>query len=725
MKFQKIHLTVICALASVLLILSMASAESGIGNRQIFVGTSARALGMGSAFTAGPISGDSFVWNPSALGFLSGMELSLVGLSLADESGNREGAFSLAVNPKQLGIATENIGSLAIASWFDGWGYDAEKRRIMLVGYGLPLGKDFAVGANIRHHRLNRALRTTQLGWSFDLGFLFSHKLASLGNQVAVGLTFEDLGGHIWENGRLVEKIPPVTRLGTTYSLNKDMTLSADLALHNDKQFDWRDRFRAHLGAEHWFFKQQVGIRIGYTAITTADRFTKGEWSRGFSLRSGAGQLDYAYVSGGELEQGIHWISATLRWGGKVIKAPIPQPPTAPPAETPPMQPPPITMPQPILSNLSVSEAAISPNGDGIQDLTLFDFDIADEKAWQLEIRDRYGKVVQTYSGVGMPLTPIQRDGRDTAGNLVRDGTYTTELIYLDADGKRQPQSQRKVTVDTIPPKLEISVDPLILAAPDGAQSNDGSTSDSLAVHVPTLHVKTSDRHPIAHWEMTFLDKTGNVIDRMSEDGEPPDTIVWNNWRKHHLSSPPNAEYRYSLTVQDVAGNYTTREAALRLIDQRQKDPFMSEKEEKERQAQRASGEEHEIVLTLPGVAFDSNSYEIKYEYRASLEKVAQTIADYPDAQVIIAGHTDDVGEASYNLELSFQRANAVMAYLVNEFGIAPSRLSAIGYGEERPIADNSTESGRQQNRRVEIVLKVKGTSRPSESLKGREGADE
>jgi outer membrane protein OmpA-like peptidoglycan-associated protein len=322
---------------------------------------------------------------------------------------------------------------------------------------------------------------------------------------------------------------------------------------------------------------------------------------------------------------------------------------------------------------------------------------------------------------------------------LVRDGTYTTELIYLDADGKRQPQSQRKVTVDTIPPALEISVDPLILAAPDGAQSNDGSTSDSLAVNVPTLHVKTSDRNPIAHWELEILDKAGNVIDRMSDDGEPPDTIVWNNWRKippsplekgvgGDLPLSPNAEYRYSLTVQDVAGNYTTREAALPLIDHGQKDPPANEEEGKELLEQREAvedGEEREIVLTLPGVAFDSNSYEIKYEYRASLEKVAQTIADYPDAQVIIAGHTDDVGEATYNLELSFQRASSVMAYLINEFGIAPSRLSAIGYGEERPIADNSTESGRQQNRRVEIVLKVKGASRPTESLKGRDGSDE
>ena len=74
------------------------------------------------------------------------------------------------------------------------------------------------------------------------------------------------------------------------------------------------------------------------------------------------------------------------------------------------------------------------------------------------------------------------------------------------------------------------------------------------------------------------------------------------------------------------------------------------------------------------------------------------------------------MGESSYNLELSRKRANAVMTYLVNEFAISPSRLSAIGYGEDRQIADNNTEANRSKNRRVEIVLLTVKDSRVVEA---------
>jgi uncharacterized repeat protein (TIGR01451 family) len=111
------------------------------------------------------------------------------------------------------------------------------------------------------------------------------------------------------------------------------------------------------------------------------------------------------------------------------------------------------------------------------------------------------------------------------------------------------------------------------------------------------------------------------------------------------------------------------------------------------------------VVWTLPEVAFDSDSHEIKSEYRQSLEQAAQAIAANPDAQFTIEGHTDDVGEESYNLELSRKRADAVKTYLVNEFGMNASQISAIGFGEEQPLVDNDSENNRQKNRRVEIRL--------------------
>ena len=86
------------------------------------------------------------------------------------------------------------------------------------------------------------------------------------------------------------------------------------------------------------------------------------------------------------------------------------------------------------------------------------------------------------------------------------------------------------------------------------------------------------------------------------------------------------------------------------------------------------------------------------------LDEIAQAMKDHPNWKVEIQGHTDNVGSASYNKKLSRRRAFAVYKYLISR-GISPSRLTYVGYGEERPIADNSTPEGRAVNRRVEFHI--------------------
>lgn len=103
-------------------------------------------------------------------------------------------------------------------------------------------------------------------------------------------------------------------------------------------------------------------------------------------------------------------------------------------------------------------------------------------------------------------------------------------------------------------------------------------------------------------------------------------------------------------------------------------------------------------------------SFEIKQENidRGDKEKLAVVgtfMNKYPDTTAVIEGHTDNVGTNEYNQKLSQERADSVVSYLVNELHVAPSRLSAVGYGETRPIADNSTMEGRQANRRIEAVI--------------------
>jgi len=108
--------------------------------------------------------------------------------------------------------------------------------------------------------------------------------------------------------------------------------------------------------------------------------------------------------------------------------------------------------------------------------------------------------------------------------------------------------------------------------------------------------------------------------------------------------------------------------------------------------------------ITLHG-EFDINSAEIRPEYRDEIARVADFMKKYPTTSAVIEGHTDNVGSADYNLDLSQRRAEAVVNYLVENLGIERSRLSAKGYGLTRPIADNATDEGRQKNRRMEAII--------------------
>lgn len=100
---------------------------------------------------------------------------------------------------------------------------------------------------------------------------------------------------------------------------------------------------------------------------------------------------------------------------------------------------------------------------------------------------------------------------------------------------------------------------------------------------------------------------------------------------------------------------------------------------------------------------FDTGRADIKPEHDPILTEVYRLLADNPNLKLTIEGHTDTIGAAADNKLLSEKRAQAVVNTLVQR-GISPDRLNAIGYGYEKPIADNSTEEGRAKNRRVELV---------------------
>ncbi|HZF45852.1 MAG TPA: OmpA family protein [Sphingomonadaceae bacterium] len=111
------------------------------------------------------------------------------------------------------------------------------------------------------------------------------------------------------------------------------------------------------------------------------------------------------------------------------------------------------------------------------------------------------------------------------------------------------------------------------------------------------------------------------------------------------------------------------------------------------------------ILVNLPnGVTFDVDSTTIKPEFQRTLDSISTSLVTYPNSLIDVMGHTDSTGSDQYNLDLSQRRANAVADYLTMR-GVSRARVATVGYGERYPVADNSTEYGRAQNRRVELKI--------------------
>ena len=155
--------------------------------------------------------------------------------------------------------------------------------------------------------------------------------------------------------------------------------------------------------------------------------------------------------------------------------------------------------------------------------------------------------------------------------------------------------------------------------------------------------------------------------------------------------------------VGAIAGN-----AVGRYMDEQQREL------ERELSAERASNEiniarlsEDTLKVDLDSeVSFAVNSASLNPDFYSSLNKLAGVLGDYPNTAVHIVGHTDSTGSEQYNHTLSLRRASSVRTYLTRR-GVVEPRTRTEGQGENMPVADNSTEFGRQRNRRVEIYLKT------------------
>jgi outer membrane protein OmpA-like peptidoglycan-associated protein len=141
-----------------------------------------------------------------------------------------------------------------------------------------------------------------------------------------------------------------------------------------------------------------------------------------------------------------------------------------------------------------------------------------------------------------------------------------------------------------------------------------------------------------------------------------------------------------------------------------------AEKLQEQIDALKAEATDRGLVLTLGSTLFATGRADLKQGQTASLDKLVTFLNEYPERTVEIEGHTDDVGNLEMNQTLSQHRADSVRSYLMEQ-GIQSQRLTAAGMGETQPVADNQSESGRQQNRRVEIIIDNPPNAVPAASI--------
>ena len=119
------------------------------------------------------------------------------------------------------------------------------------------------------------------------------------------------------------------------------------------------------------------------------------------------------------------------------------------------------------------------------------------------------------------------------------------------------------------------------------------------------------------------------------------------------------------------------------------------------------AGSDQERVSMMINIEFDANKTDVDERFYEDIEMLANFLKEFPKEKIVIEGYSDNVGDENVNRKLSEKRAKNVRQVLIDKFGINGSRMTAVGYGEENPLASNDTEEGRQQNRRVEVTVEV------------------
>lgn len=237
----------------------------------------------------------------------------------------------------------------------------------------------------------------------------------------------------------------------------------------------------------------------------------------------------------------------------------------------------------------------------------------------------------------------------------------------------------------------------------------DGSGSSRVVVVYPSASAEGG----ILSWKLLIRNAQGQTVRKWEGNGNPPHAQQWDGLSPEGQPLPIGP-YRISLDVVDLYGNEATSPAVIVEIQSLSPRPAVPEVSTPTTPAPPAPvAKPYSVTATPEGlrvtlsslILFDVDKSDLKDSAKEGLDQVIQMLQAYPTNSLRISGHTDAIGSDMHNQKLSEHRAQAVADYLMQKGRITKDRIHVVGYGKHRPLASNASESGRQQNRRVEIDI--------------------
>lgn len=367
----------------------------------------------------------------------------------------------------------------------------------------------------------------------------------------------------------------------------------------------------------------------------------------GAGIRYNNIEFDYAFVKYDELGD-THRFSALYSWG------------------TPPVK-------------LKVNPPVFSPNNDLFLDNTSFIPVIKSKEkinSMKINIFDAEGKNILA------KLTVASGSAREIKWDGVSDGLVLPDNVYLASletsyETGISESNKISVEIDNTPPEMRIDAEPKLL-----------KPGQKEALLIPaTFTLYAADRNKVAKWQFVIWDSNKKVFYSTGGNGEPPLSLIWDGKGNTGEYVETGQIYYYSLATTDSVGNKAQTKPQSQVVLLK------------------------EIKLTYSSDAlFDLGLADVKISAYSILKEMKKTINKYPDSEILVAGHTDNLQPVGIryknNLELSKARADAVKFFMVNLLNISEKRIKTEGFADTKPIATNDNEEGRSKNRRVEIIIK-------------------